>query len=191
MKPWWIALCGFVLVVTCTSPQVEAQAYLSEQQALKLAFGPGEKPIPVTLESLSDTQRNQVKEDSGIRFSPRLTRCWQGTAQGKVTGYACVDNQIGKTEFITYLVKIAHPQGEIEFLELMVYRESEGGQVAHRAFKAQFQGKDAQSPVRLGRDLRNISGATLSAQALAQGARLVLSLYEVYLKPLGPLGKAP
>ena len=50
----------------------------------------------------------------------------------------------------------------------------------------QYQGKDVRDPIRINRDIINISGATMSVRSASAGVKRVLVLVdEFYLKPLG------
>jgi len=64
----------------------------------------------------------------------------------------------------------------------MDYRESYGFEVRSPAWREQFVGKTAADPVGLDQDIRNISGATLSARHVTDGVKRVLATYAVALK---------
>jgi hypothetical protein len=50
-------------------------------------------------------------------------------------------------------------------------------------WRAQFNGKRAGDTLRVGQDIQNLSGATLSSRHITDGVRRLLALYEVVLKP--------
>jgi hypothetical protein len=58
----------------------------------------------------------------------------------------------------------------------MVYREPYGGEVRYPRFLAQYRGKNLTAPLLPFRDIRNITGATLSAEAVGRGVRKALAL---------------
>ncbi len=88
---------------------------------------------------------------------------------------------IGKHEFITYAVGLTS-EGAVRGIEIMDYRESYGGQVRDPKWRAQFVGKTKTAPLTLDRDIKNISGATLSSRHLTDGVRRVLALHDVALR---------
>jgi hypothetical protein len=101
---------------------------------------------------------------------------------GKLLGYGVVSEEIGKYHPITFLVG-ATPEFRVQRVSVLVYRESHGGDVRRERFLNQYRGKNPSSPIRLNRDIVNISGATLSVNALNFGVRKVLGiLSELYLK---------
>lgn len=99
----------------------------------------------------------------------------------KIDGYALIDNIIGRDRPITYAVKIS-PKGEIQEIEILVYRESHGGQVKQAAFRRQFVSKKIEDPIRVGRDIKKVSGATISSRNVAYGVKRVLAVWNVMVK---------
>lgn len=100
----------------------------------------------------------------------RLYACLRGDS---LAGYGVMDNVRGKSRDITYLVALT-PAGEVSAVEILVYRESHGGEVATAAFRDQFRGKRPGDRLVPGRDIRTISGATISSRSITSGvARLV------------------
>ena len=88
-------------------------------------------------------------------------------------GFAEVGNVIGKSEPITFLVAIA-PDDRLKDVDILVYREPRGGEVAYEAWRKQFRGKTAADSVRVGKGIRSISGATISVHAVTTGVRRML-----------------
>jgi Na+-translocating ferredoxin:NAD+ oxidoreductase RnfG subunit len=89
-------------------------------------------------------------------------------------GFAVVRNVIGKDQPITFLVAV-DTAGVLKDLDVLVYREPYGGEVAYEAWRKQFRGKTAESPLEVARDIRSISGATISVHAVTEGVRRALA----------------
>jgi transcriptional regulator of nitric oxide reductase len=89
-------------------------------------------------------------------------------------GFALVGNVIGKDEPITFLVAIG-PDDRLKDVDILVYREPRGGEVAYEAWRKQFRGKTAADSVRVGKGIRSISGATISVHAVTAGVRRILA----------------
>ena len=64
-------------------------------------------------------------------------------------------------------------------VEILAYRESHGGEVRLPAWRRQFVGKTAASPLRVGDDIANISGATLSCTHVTDGVRRIVAIVEL------------
>jgi Na+-transporting NADH:ubiquinone oxidoreductase subunit C len=90
-----------------------------------------------------------------------------------VLGRVIVDSVVGKFEQIDYAVAL-DAAGKVLAVEILAYREGHGSEVRLPAWRNQFVGKTAADPVRVGADIANISGATLSCTHVADGVhRLV------------------
>ena len=68
-------------------------------------------------------------------------------------------------------------------VEVLEYREAYGSEITSHAWLHQFDGKTGRDPVTIDKDIRNISGATLSVQATGRASRKAIAL----LKALGDL----
>jgi hypothetical protein len=56
-------------------------------------------------------------------------------------------------------------------VDILVYREPYGGEVAYEPWRRQFRRKGPESSLRVGRDIQGISGATISVNAVTAGIR--------------------
>lgn len=99
----------------------------------------------------------------------------RGARAGRELGYAMVTEEIGRFKPITFMVQL-DPNGEVESVQIMVYRESRGDGVRRKRFLKQFHGKDTGDPLRLNRDITVLSGATLSSRSVTAGVKRVLQL---------------
>lgn len=89
-------------------------------------------------------------------------------------GFAQVGNVLGKDQPITFLVAI-DPADRLKDVDILVYREPYGGEVAYEPWRRQFRGKSAGDSMRVGREIRSISGATISVHAVTLGVRRLLA----------------
>lgn len=99
-------------------------------------------------------------------------------------GLFIVDRVVGKHEYITVAIGI-NANGTVKQIEIMDYRESYGYEVREASWRAQFVGKNASSPLQLGQDIKNISGATLSSKHITDGVKRVLQKYGTAAKGQG------
>lgn len=88
-------------------------------------------------------------------------------------GFAVVRNVVGKDQPITFLVA-TDPADQLKDVDILVYREPYGGEVAYESWRRQFRGRTAKAPLQVGRDIRSISGATISVHAVTLGVRQAL-----------------
>jgi hypothetical protein len=154
MAPHWPAFLAAPLVIAV--PAAHATTYLSVEQAQQALF-PG-----ASFTALESKRRERV-----WRASPG--------------GWFIVDEVLGKHELIPYAVAL-DTQGRVHGVEILEYRESHGGEIRDAKWRGQFLGKTAADPLQLDRDIRNISGATLSCRHLTDGVKRLLALYETELR---------
>ena len=161
-----------------------AEVFLSEEEAVKLMFPKSERVKKELLRVPTD-RKIAIEERIGWKFPEEVFEVYIGETGTQVDGYALVQNTIGKHKPMTYMVGVdAH--GHVSNVELLVYREARGSEVRTKRFNVQYEGKTASDPVRLNKDIINISGATMSVRSMTAGIKRVLVLVdEFYLKPLG------
>jgi hypothetical protein len=93
---------------------------------------------------------------------------------GALLGFAQVRNVKGKDQPITYLVATDSADA-LRDIDILVYREPRGGEVAYEPWRKQFRGKTTAAPLQVGKDIRNISGATISSNAVTRGVKQALA----------------
>ncbi|HMC15051.1 MAG TPA: FMN-binding protein [Albitalea sp.] len=150
--------------------------YLTAEQAAKLMFPDADRfeQREVSL----DAAQLQKLDAAGVRArSARwpVKVAWRGDA---ALGVVVVDEVIGKFELITYAVGIAR-DGAVRQIEVLAYRESHGHEIRLPAWRKQFVGKTAGSALKLGDDIANISGATLSCSHVTEGVRRIVAVVDL------------
>jgi Na+-translocating ferredoxin:NAD+ oxidoreductase RnfG subunit len=93
---------------------------------------------------------------------------------GALLGFAQVRNVKGKDQPITFLVAV-DGHDALKDIDVLVYREPYGGEVAYEPWRKQFRGKTATAPLMVGKDIKNISGATISSHSVTLGIRRALA----------------
>jgi Na+-translocating ferredoxin:NAD+ oxidoreductase RnfG subunit len=161
-----------------------AEVFLTEEDALKLMFPQSER-IRKEVLKLSSEKKLQIEERIGWKFPEESFEVYVGETGTKIDGYALVQNTIGKHKPMTYMVGIDNT-GHVLNVELLVFREARGSEVRTKRFNVQYEGKTVLDPVRLNKDIINISGATMSVRSMTAGIKRGLVLVdEFYLKPAG------
>ena len=170
-----------VLAAACALAPAGAYAvdYLTADQAAKSIF-PGAdtfEPHNLKLDSASMQQLNAAGVQArSVDWTLRIAK------HGSTTlGYVIVDEVIGKFELITYAVGVGM-DGAITQIEILMYRESHGSEIRIAGWRKQFVGKTSAAPIRVGEDIANISGATLSCKHITDGIKRVVSVIDLALK---------
>src|ERR1700732_5485857 len=151
MTQWVRYTLPAAAIVSIASPAYAMQ-YLSIEEAQK-------QPVP------SATHSPEVQ--SG--------RIWKAEAGGRVAGFFIFDRVVGKHLYIDYAVALT-PSGGVHAVEILQYRESYGGEIRSPSWLAQFVGKSGASPLQVGNDIRNISGATLSSHHVTEGVKRIMTI---------------
>jgi len=161
-----------------------AEVFLTEEDALKLMF-PDSERIRKEVLKLTPEKKLHIEERIGWKFPEDSFEVYVGETGTQVDGYALVQNTIGKHKPMTYMVGV-DSHGRVSNVELLVFRESRGSEVRTKRFNVQYEGKTVLDPVRINKDIINISGATMSVRSMSAGIKRVLVLVdEFYLKPAG------
>jgi Na+-transporting NADH:ubiquinone oxidoreductase subunit NqrC len=158
---------------------VSATVYLTIQAAQRAMF-PGARFVEHDLAFTPD-QRKAIARGSGVGSFDKVQRVWDVRSGNGRVGWFIVDRVLGKHEMITYSVALS-PDGAVRRVEILEYRETYGGEVRNPNWRQQFVGKRFGSQLQLGKDIRNISGATLSSRHVTDGIRRLLVTWELMLK---------
>jgi len=154
---------------------VRAEHYLDLDEAARVLFPEADAFTPAAAELDREAQK-RIKKESGMRVRNRRVEALRAQRGGETIGWIYLDEVIGKHEFITYALGI-DAGGAVRGIEILDYRETKGGAVREAAWRAQFRGKTGLDPLRLGKDIQNISGATLSCRNLTDGSRRLLATH--------------
>lgn len=111
-----------------------------------------------------------IRADSVTVDSALVLRVSRGDS---LLGFAQVRNVKGKDQPITFLVATDSAL-RLRDIDVLVYREAYGGEVAYEPWRRQFRGKGPADPLQPDGDIRGISGATISVHAVTMGVRKTL-----------------
>lgn len=154
--------------------EIQIQVYLTNKQALEIAF-PGADEVEKEKHWLTDDQRKAIGDLSFQTITEQRMTFYVGKKKGKSLGYMVIDNVIGKSFPITYMV-VLNADGTVRDVEVMVYREPRGWEVRDKSFLSQFFGKDSASDLR---GINTLTGATLSVRAMTHGVQKAAASYKV------------
>lgn len=162
------------LAAFAMTANAQATVYLTVEQAQSTMF-PNERLTPA-FRDLEPAQIDAIKKASGAAPLSKQLQAWRAHDGG----WFIVDRVVGKHEFITYAVALT-AQGIVRDVEILEYRETYGGEIRNPNWRAQFAGKRFGSPLQLGKDIKNISGATLSSRHVTDGVRRLVATYQIVL----------
>lgn len=161
-----------------------AEIFMTEEDAVKIMLPKSER-IRKEVLRLSQEKKNVIEQRIGWKFPEESFELYIGETGDMIDGYAMVHNTIGKHKHMTYMVGV-DAKGACSNVELLVFREAKGSEVGRKRFNVQYEGKTVSDPIRINKDIINISGATMSVRSISAGVKRVLVLVdEFYLKPAG------
>jgi Na+-translocating ferredoxin:NAD+ oxidoreductase RnfG subunit len=150
--------------------------YFTTKSLLKTFFADSEKVTYVKLDT--PTHEKELRRALGYLPKKKTYAVFVARTGDRVDGYAFIDDEMGQHEPITFGVRLT-PDGVVDAMEVMVYREGYGDEVRERRFKRQFTGKTARDPIALGNDVIAISGATISSKSMTVGVRRAVALVAI------------
>lgn len=158
---------------------LQAQTLIAPEAAMKLAFG--EAAVVVKNSRMLTTAQAQAvaaqaKSDPGSK----VFRIYEAEIGGKPAGIGVLLSKKVRTKNAAVLYMI-DPAGSLKGIEIVAFNEP-SEYIPRAEYLEHFEGKSAADTLRVGDDVPMLSGATLSARALTDGARLALALHAVLYK---------
>lgn len=181
MRKIFIFLILFVLV----SPQLPAvsQVFMKRDEALETAFPDADSVEKLEI-YLSEGDARKIESLAKAKLNGRLFMVYKAVKGGEVLGYAVIDTHElrSMTETVMFVV---NPDGTLRQTEILAFFEPPDYMPADN-WMVLFNGKSTGDSLRVGRDIPNISGATITAVALSEAARRTLALIKVKLLNAAP-----
>ena len=168
-----LALMAAAVAAVAGPASAFAVDYLSAEQAARLMF-PEADAFEQRVVGLDAAQLQQL-DAQGVRARSASWAVRVARKAGVTLGFVVQDEVIGKTELISYAVGIGL-DGSVRQVEILSYRESHGFEIRLPAWRRQFVGKGAGAALRVGEDIANISGATLSCNHVTDGVRRIVAV---------------
>jgi thiamine biosynthesis lipoprotein len=154
-----------------------ATIYLTPVESLKRLM-PADSNLREETVKLTPIQKEHVEKLLGSLIREDTYTFWIGNKDEKSVGYAVPLNVVGKEQPITFMVAVS-PEGKVLGVDVLIYRESQGSEIRAKRFMQQFVDKTIAAPLKLGRDIDAISGATLSSRSTAYAVKKALALVNV------------
>ncbi len=158
---------SILLFISFSLPAAE-NVYQTPEDFLATAFGTAPEPEKITL---SGNLGKEVKKILGHRYKKIRVPYWLEGCRS-----AWILEEIGKERYITTGF-VVNSQG-LEKVKVLIFRESRGWEVKHDYFGEQFVNAKLKKNNKLDTRIDNISGATLSVNAVTNISRMALLLHQ-------------
>ncbi|MEM7359079.1 MAG: FMN-binding protein [Pseudomonadota bacterium] len=168
-------VAGLLATIGIVPRIVWSKHYLDVDEARNLIWGEGDfSPVPV---ELSKEQMKSIRKTSKTRVRSKKINAFRN----ENGDWFILDQVIGKHENIDIAVGI-DVAGKVRGIEVLEYRESYGYEIMNPKWRAQFHGRDASEVLKLDKQIRNISGATLSCRHITDGINRLTVTWEQVLQ---------
>jgi len=122
----------------------------------------------------------KVKSIAKAPMRTKIYRYYKIKSSNKTIGYAVLTSKVMRTKKAVVLYAF-DMKGNLKFTEIMSFGEPPEF-APNSQWMSLLQNKPNKARLTLGRDIPTISGATLSARAITDGARVARAIYNEILK---------
>jgi len=172
-----IAVVVIAVVLLVRAGAAQEGIFLTEEQAPAAVFpdadGFARHVVPAT-PALRDEMRRQLGSAAPSVWEEQYVT-FKASHGEAALGYAIIVDEIGKHRPITFVVGV-RPDGTVNDVAVMAYREAYGGEVKAKRFLTQYRGKREADPLQTSGDIKNIAGATLSVDAASRAVKKALAV---------------
>ena len=99
---------------------------------------------------------------------------------GTIIAYAILISRPVRTKDAAILYMFS-PQGIIESVEVIAFNEPPEF-TPSKQYISQFKGKSTKDTLRVGKDIPTVTGATMGARNVTDGARLALAIFDMLFR---------
>jgi hypothetical protein len=170
-----LAAARILALAALLAAPARAQVFMTQGEALGLAF-PGAHVQPMAV-VLTPEQKTAVEKRARVRTTTALVTGYVATRNDSLIGIAFFDRRTVRTMPGVFMTVVA-PDSTVARVDVLAFHEPPDYQPPQR-WLDRFRRRPLDDRLWPNRDLRNLSGATLSARAVTESARLALALYQV------------
>lgn len=153
-----------------------ATTLITVDEALNLAFPGG--IIERETVFLTEEQRQTVEKKGGSEVSSSIVTRYVAMGDGAVLlGWAYLDTHRVRTLPETLMI-VLDPDGTVRRVEVVTFREPLE-YMPRESWYEQYHGQVLNDDLALKRDIRPVTGATLTARATTEAVRRVLAFHEI------------
>ena len=156
-----------------------AKVFVSKDEALNLAF-PGSDTIEKKSFFLTNDQIGSIEQLSRTKVDSKLFLFYIGIKDGEPIGYAAIDTHTVRTKSQTIIV-VVNPDGSLNYTEILAFFEPLEYKPT-QSWIDLYKNKKISDGLKIGYDIPNISGATLTSNGTANAVKKVLAVFEIVIK---------
>jgi len=177
VKKFFIKVVALIGLALLPVGYLYAEVFMNTEQAKEVLWQTtAMSPVAIVL---TNDQMDAIEDASGTWVKNGNLKAWK-TETG---GWFIIDQVVGKHEMIDLAVALTN-EGKVKGIEVLRYREAYGAGVRHPKWLAQFLGKDHTERLKLGAQIHNISGGTLSSRHITEGINRLVHTWNQVLRHL-------
>jgi len=167
------------LIVVLLTLALNAKMLISPVDAMKYCYGPKSKISKKNI-LLSAKQIEKIQKRAKIKLKNRIFRLFTAKKGEEILGYGVLLSRKirSKNGAVLYMIS---KDAKLKSIEIIAFNEPIE-YIPSKKWLSQFNGLSIDKEPIVGKDISTITGATLSARAITDGARLAFALYNVLLK---------
>jgi hypothetical protein len=169
----------FLLFGVLTMSSSFAKTKVSVNEVVKTSFKNVSEVKPKSL-ILSSRQFKQVRSRAKAAIKTKVYRYYDIVSTGKSIGKAVLITRKVRSKKATVLYAF-DKKDTFRFSEIMAFGEPPEF-IPSKIWMSQLQMQKPSSKLTVGKDIPTISGSTLSASSITEGARVARAIYEIVLK---------
>jgi len=173
-KIFYILLLGMLL-----SQVGMAKSKISVEEVIKTSFTNVNEVKTKSL-ILSSKQFKEIRSRAKAAIKTKVYRYYDIVSAGKSIGKAVLITRKVRSKKATVLYAF-DKKGTLRFSEIMAFGEPPEF-IPSKIWMSQLQKQKPSAKLMVGKDIPTISGATLSARTISEGARVARAIYEIVLK---------
>ncbi len=183
-----LSLGVVVALGACSAGAASAKVFASQQQALAEAF-PDATRVDRRTVLLRAEDASRITAITGEAVKAKIVVLHTAYKGDVLLGYAHIDVHNVRTKPEAFMIVLTST-GTVRSVRILAFHEPLDYLPTDRWY-SQFVGKSKKDRLQVGRDVHGVAGATLSAQAAADGVRRMLAYWEVLLRPAEVATQAP
>lgn len=174
---------GFFVFVLAWLPTAAAgKVFLTLDEALELAF-PGCEIERRTV-FLTESQLERARQLAGVDIDKALVYPYEARCGGRAAGTAYLDKHRVRTLPEVLMVAL-DAEGRVRRIEILDFSEPED-YIPRKVWYEQFDAQELDPELDLKREIRGVTGATLTARATTDSVRRVLAIHQVLQEETPP-----
>ncbi len=158
---------------------LNAKLLVSPFDALHAIYG---KDVKIEKKNvlLTIKKAETVYQQAQMKKGKKIFRTFKVTKDGKVIAYAILISRVVRTKDAAVLYMISL-EGVIENVEVIAFNEPPEF-TPSKQYLSQFKGKTEKDTLHVGKDIPTVTGATMGARNVTDGARLALAVFDMLFK---------